>query len=333
MSPTSSPSSNADCVVRKLRQIILLIGALALTSGCTSIVRNMLAELEHQTESVELADVPFHSQVTDQCGPAALASVLNSAEIAVTPEELKSRVYIPDREGSLQLELLAATRHYGRIPYLIDPDLNAIVAELHAGRPVLIMQNLGARLMPIWHYAVVVGYLPDKQEFVLRSGDSQRLLMSPRKLIGTWQRADEWAFVALKPGDLPAIPNAERYLRSVAAIEAVGEFESAISAYHTATEAWPENDLAWLGLGNASYASRKLRPARNAYQKVLELDPEHIIALNNLSQVYADLGCRDDALDTLNLALSIVDTDDPIHRYLSITMDDVSKSNSVSRCK
>lgn len=281
---------------------------------------------------MELTDVPFHPQVTDQCGPAALATILNSADIPVAPEELRSRVYIPERKGSLQLELLAATRHYGRIPYVIDPDLNSILAELQARRPVMIMQNLGARLMPIWHYAVVVGYLPNVQKFVLRSGKKQRLLMSSRKLIRTWQRADSWAIVALKPGDLPANAVAERYLRSVAAIEAVGDTANAIVAYRAATEQWPQNDLAWLGLGNASYAEGELHAALYAYQKVLETKPEHAIALNNLSQVYAELGCRDDALETINSALSVVDTRDPIHRYLSLTMDEVNQSSRASRC-
>jgi hypothetical protein len=318
-------------VIGQLRQATIVAGALALTSGCASNVGNMLAELEHHEENIELTEVPFHSQVTDQCGPAALASVLNSAEIPVTPGELKSRVYIPEREGSLQLELLAATRHYGRIPYVIDPDLDAVLAELKAGRPVLIMQNLGATLMPTWHYAVVVGYLPSEQKFVLRSGDKQRLLMSPRKLIRTWQRADSWAFVALKPEDLPAKPVAERYLRSVAAIEAVGDSAKAAIAYRTATEAWPENDLAWLGLGNALYTSNKLQPAQHAYQKVLEIDPNHTVALNNLSQVYADLGCRDAALEALNSALSVVGLNDPMHSYLNVTMDELRKSESTSR--
>jgi hypothetical protein len=75
----------------------IVIGALALCSGCASNVGNMLAELEQYDASVELTDVPFHPQVTDQCGPAALATVLNNSDIPVSPEELRSRVYIPGR--------------------------------------------------------------------------------------------------------------------------------------------------------------------------------------------------------------------------------------------
>jgi tetratricopeptide (TPR) repeat protein len=292
----------------------------------------MLADLEQHEERIELVDVPFYPQVTDQCGPAALATILNSTDIPVSAEELRPRVHIPGREGSLQLELLAATRHYGRIPYVIDPDVSAILAELQAKRPVLILQNLGPKLMPTWHYAVVVGYLPDEGQFVLRSGDKQRLLVSSRKLIRSWQRGDYWAFVALQPGQLPASSDAQRYLRSVAALEAVGNQSDAVASYRMATKEWPQNDLAWLGLGNALYASGDLRPAREAYQKVLEIEPQHTIAMNNLSQVYGELGCRDDALKTIDSALTLVDAGDPIHRFLTTTKQEVKQSSPSSRC-
>jgi hypothetical protein len=319
-------------VFSKSLQKSIIGSVLALCSGCASNIGNTLAELEQYGESVELTDVPFHPQVTDQCGPAALASILNSSAIPASPEELRSRVYIPEREGSLQLELLGATRHYGRIPYVIDPDVNAILAELQARRPVLILQNLGAKMLPIWHYAVVIGYLPSEKKFVLRSGDKERLLMSPRKFIRIWQRADSWAIVALRPGNLPANVVADRYLRSVAAFEATGNKAHVVAAYRTATEEWPQNDLAWLGLGNALYAEGALQPARSAYRKVLEIQPKHAIAMNNLSQVYSELGCRDDALEAIDSALSAVDASDPMHRYLSLTMEEVKQRSSKSRC-
>ena len=90
-----------------------------------------------------LVETPFHTRVSDQCGPSALATVLQASGITVAPEALKSRVYIPDREGSLPIEMLAATRGYKRIPYLINPDITALLGELQAGRPVLVLQNLG----------------------------------------------------------------------------------------------------------------------------------------------------------------------------------------------
>jgi tetratricopeptide (TPR) repeat protein len=292
----------------------------------------MVAELEGRHTGIELTNVPFHSQVTDQCGPAALAAVLNDAGIPVSPEVLKSRVYIPERQGSLQLELMAATRHFGRIPYEVDPNLSALVAELEAGRPILVLQNLGATFAPIWHYAVVVGYLANEQQFVLRSGDKERLVMSAKSFTGSWKRGNFRAIVALKPGDLPASAVAERYLRSVAAIESTGDTANAIPAYRVATERWPQSSLAWLGLGNASYAQGQLVEAENAYRKVLGIKPGDAIALNNLSQVYLGLGCRDDALATINAALSGVGATDPIRSHLLLTQKEAKRSDAGFRC-
>ena len=156
---------------------------LTCVSGCANDIRYMLSDLERQPGDVELIQTPFHPQVTDQCGPSALAAILNSSGVTVTPEALKSRIYIPGRQGSLQIELLAATRGSGRIPYLLDPNISALLGELRAGRPVLVLQNLGSKRAPVWHYAVVVGYLADTRQIVLRSGDQERHITSASRFI------------------------------------------------------------------------------------------------------------------------------------------------------
>lgn len=313
-------------------QAWLIAGALTLLSGCATEIGVMVAELDDRETRVELESVPFYSQVTDQCGPAALASVLNDAGIEVSAEELKSRVYIPERQGALQLELVAATRNFGRVPYEIDPGPAALLAELEAGRPVLVLQNLGIGIAPVWHYAVVVGYLPEERQFVLRSGDSERLLTGAKAFIRTWRRGSYWAIVALNPGELPANPAADRYLRAVAATESAGNFEDAVSAYRVATTEWPDSNLAWLGLGNALFTEGQLQDAGTAYRKVLESQPGDAVAMNNLSQVYLQLGCRDNALATINAALSGVDEHDPLRSHLLLTKNEVQRSDAGPRC-
>ena len=90
-----------------------------------------------ERQSVYLANTPFFPQQQYQCGPAALATLLNDSGVSVQSEELVSKVYIPEREGSLQIEMMAASRQYQRIPYQIDPTLEAMLDELHANRPVV----------------------------------------------------------------------------------------------------------------------------------------------------------------------------------------------------
>jgi len=310
----------------------LVVGMLAFVSGCASDISNMLSDLEQQRGDVELIQTSFYPQVTDQCGPSALAAILNSSGVTVTPEVLKSRIYIPDRQGSLQIELLAATRGYGRMPYLIDTNISALLDEVRAGRPVLVLQNLGSNRAPVWHYAVVVGYLADERRFILRSGDQKRHVTSASRFARTWQRAGYWGVLSLQPGEMPASPDADKYVQSVAAVEAIGDIASAAAGYHAATERWPEHSLAWLGMGNAYYAQGNLDSAESAYKRILSMDSDHLIALNNLSQVQIDRGCFKDASATLDAALSAAKSDTTIYRTIQETRRQIEVRKTSAAC-
>lgn len=310
----------------------LVLGVVTFASGCASEQRYMLASLDQQHDDVELIHTPFYPQVTDQCGPSALAAILNSSGVAVTPQDLKTNIYIPGRQGSLQIELLAATRGYGRLPYRIDENVLALLDEVRDGRPVLVLQNLGSKRSPIWHYAVVVGYLADKKQFVLRSGDQERHLLRASRFVHSWHRAGYWGVLALQPGEMPASPNADRYVRSVTAFEATGDIENAVTNYRAATQRWPENALAWLGLGNSYYAQGNLDLAESAYQQILSFDADHLVALNNLSQVQIDRGCLVDASATLATALSAAESDTAIRRSIREMYKEIELRNPSSAC-
>ena len=78
---------------------------------------------------VELTAVPFFAQTEYQCGPAALATVLAHAGAPVDADDLVPEVYIEGLRGSLQPELLGATRRNGFIPYVLAPEPGAMLAR------------------------------------------------------------------------------------------------------------------------------------------------------------------------------------------------------------
>jgi len=296
-----------------------------LSAGCSSQGRLAKAALLEKSEGrpVELTGTPFHAQTTDQCGPAALATVLEAAGIETDPETIAAQVYIPARHGSLQIELLAATRNYGLLPYPVEPDLVTLLGEIQSGHPVLVLQNLGIGMLPIWHYAVVVGYLPQSNQFVLRSGKYRRHLVPALKFFRTWRRADTWGVVVLTPGESLAGRNEETVVAAVANLEAVGQTVAAAAAYQAAVREWPGYATAWLGLGNANYALGRLPLAEQAYQRVRVLDAGNVIALNNLALVQADLGRVVEALETIKTALSEAEASDALRGLVLQTRTEI----------
>lgn len=144
----------------RIQVLLLLAIGLSALSGCA-------VGPEHRVlcaagMPVELVEVPFFPQEPYQCGPAALATVLVHSGVDVTAEQLVSRVYVPDRQESLQAEILSATRSHGRVPYVMPKTLAPILTELRAGHPVLLLQNLGIDRWPVWHYAAAVTRWPEE---------------------------------------------------------------------------------------------------------------------------------------------------------------------------
>jgi tetratricopeptide (TPR) repeat protein len=239
----------------------------------------------------ELTQVPFFPQKEHQCGPAALATVLRSSGAAGSPDELANEVYLPGRKGSLQVELIAAARLRDRLTYEVSKDLPSVMHQLAAGSPVLVMQNLGITPIPIWHYAVVVGYDLDAGTLVLRSGTTERRVMGMRRFMSTWNRAQRWGFVVLEPGQLPAGAQLDRYVAAAAALEAVGRLDAAGRAYARAHQQWPDSAWPQLGLANVSYRRGDRQAAEGGYLATLELDPRNVVAHNNLAEILSDRGC------------------------------------------
>src|SRR5213075_792450 len=160
---------------RSLAGVFLLLPG-ALLTGCaglapqTTQLRYTLPPELH--EYVELKQVPFFPQSEYQCGPAALATVLNASGVKVTPDELVPEVYLPARKGSLQVEMLAAARRHGLVSYQLAPSFADLLREIAAGTPVIVLQNLGFK--EGWHYAVAVGYDYGNGMLQLRSGQNER---------------------------------------------------------------------------------------------------------------------------------------------------------------
>ena len=243
---------------------------------------------------VELTETPFHAQLEHHCGPAALATVLEAAGASPSYEALVDRIYVPGLEGSLQVELLATTRHYHRIPFRVPGELEAVLAEVVAGRPVLILQNLGLPSRPIWHYAVVIGYDRDRGEILMRSGEERVQVTRLRPWMRQWDWASRWAMVVLRPGELPVHREFPPIVRALADFDDHGSGHLRLQAWLAVADYWPLEALAWMGVGNAHYSLGALAEAARNFETALQLQPDHWPARLNLAVVLLeqDHSCR-----------------------------------------
>jgi len=281
---------------------LLLLGGCAIPPQ----TRLMLASPpETLPRHAELTEVPYFAQDAFQCGPATLAMVLNAAGIAVSPEKLKPELYLPDRHGSLQVEMLAATRRQGAIAYQLAPELSDVLREIAAGTPVVVLQNLAYSWYPVWHYAVAIGYDLDDAEMILRSGPEQRQIMPMRTFEYTWSRSGYWAMVALPPGKIPVTADADAYIAAASALEKTVDPEQMEITYSSALSRWPENLSAQIAIGNIAYHEHDLARAETAYRRAVHDHPDSVAALNNLAQTLSDQNRYKEAMEVANEAVGL----------------------------
>lgn len=286
-----------------------LAGALLLTfflGGCaTPQVAALIADPPPALpERVELANAPFFPQERYQCGPAALATALVYSGVSTTPEALVDSVYLPERQGSLQAEMLATARRHGRVAYRLAPRLDDLLSEVAAGTPVVVLQNLLFSFAPRWHYAVVVGYDRAREEIILRSGTTERLVVTLSNFERTWARSQHWAMVAMPPERLPATAREEPYVAAAVALERVSA-DRARRAYASALSRWPRNLMARIGLGNSAYAAKDFATAEAAFRQAARDHPEAADAWNNLATVLHHTGRRSEALEAAKRAIAL----------------------------
>lgn len=290
-----------------MRGGLFLLGIMVTASGCSGLPAETKREIALQKSKpvTELTNTQFNPQEAYQCGPAALATVLDSADVEISPESLVNKIYIPGREGSLQIEIVAATRASDRLPYILDPQLDSVIAEIDAGRPVLILQNLGVKWLPRWHYAVVVGYDKQKQELVLRSGITERKRYSFTLFDRTWRRSGRWAMIVVKPTEIPTTADEDKFLRTILPFEQSQRWNIAVQAYSTAADKWPGSLGAHMGSGNSYYSLKNYSKAILYYRKAVAIDPEHAPAHNNIANALLDVGKTKEAEEHARTAVTL----------------------------
>lgn len=314
MSDRRSQPANA-----RLRAGVCLLLSLFFT-GCAQMVPQTVQLRTEWPEEVprvaSVPGVPFFSQTDYQCGPAALATTLKHAGVPVVPEQLVDLVYVPARKGSLQVEMLAAPRRFGRIGYQLAPRYADLLREVAAGNPVLVLQDVAplqdagplriasSTLFTEWHYAVVFGFDYPAGSVHLRSGTKEDLELPISLFENQWRKGGYWAMVTLPPDRIPVTAVEDRWVAAVAAMERSSDAATLTLAYETALRRWPDNLQAAIGLANRHHERGALMEAAAVLRRALQAHPDSVIALNNLAQVVSDQGRQGEALAQAERAMA-----------------------------
>jgi tetratricopeptide (TPR) repeat protein len=300
----------------------LAIAAVGALAACATPQMPQLGQEGGLPARAEVANVPFHPQTENHCGPAALATVLGWSGVPASPAQVAGQVLTPGRAGSLGHDLVAAARRADRLAVPVH-GLEPLLAELAAGHPVLLLQNLGLDWYPQWHYAVAIGYDLEAGTLTLRSGDEAEQVMPLATFARTWQRAEQWALVVLPPHSLPATADAVAVLRAAAGLEQAGRHEAAVAVYAAALERWPDSLAALIGLGNARYAAGQLAGAEAAFRTAVSFHPKEAAAWNNLAHVLAEKGDLGEARAAAKRAVDLGGNDAAVYRT---TLKEISEA-------
>lgn len=224
--------------------------------------------------------------------------------LEIRPAELTDTVYTASLRGSLQPAMIAGARRAGRMAY-VTSGTEALVRELAAGHPVIVLQNLGLSWAPLWHYAVAIGYDMPADAIVLHTGLNASERMAMAVFQNTWARAGAWGLLVLPPGALPATAAEDDMVAAAIGLENARQPAAAARSYRAVLARWPQSLPAMMGLGNSYYALGELENSETAFRRAAENHPGSGAAFNNLAHVLLALGRREEALCAARRAVSL----------------------------
>jgi len=198
----------------------------------------LLPETKRLPERVELTDVPFFQLSDAQGGPSALAALLNHFGVVTSPGLVDERIQQLAKGKPVQEGLATVVRSYDLLVYPLPGSLDALLQQVSAGHPVLVMQD---RLFagPGSQFALVVGYDQRERTLVLRSGNSRRWYTSFSSFDDAWAEAGRWAVLIQPVNQLPAQPEEQIWLQAARDLQQQGRVEAAQRALNTARQIWP----------------------------------------------------------------------------------------------
>ncbi len=137
-----------------------------------------------------IKEVPFFPQQEYQCGPAALASVLNFWGKEIAPEDIAREIYSPEAKGTLNMDLFFYAQRKGFQVQQYRGSLEDLKRNLSTGIPLIVQVDYGFLVYEQSHFMVVIGY--NRQGVIVHSGLERAKFIPISSFLSSWKKANHW---------------------------------------------------------------------------------------------------------------------------------------------
>ncbi|KUM51929.1 PA2778 family cysteine peptidase [Rheinheimera sp. EpRS3] len=322
--------------IRSVLQASLFAGLLVVLTACQTPpqTKQLLAAPPDIARQHVIAQVPFYPQQQFFCGPTTLAEVAGFYGLSKSPDDIAPATFIPGLDGTLQIEMAAATRQLGLVAYAQPRATMAqLLSLVEEDIPVIVLQNNSIAWLPQWHYAVVIGYDLDAAEVVLHTGVTQAHRLNFATFERTWQRGNYWLLAMLPPDKTSTQLEPFLYTRASQDLLNTGQPGAGLAALKSATRQWPDYWLPYFLLGNHYFSAEPLVAAA-WFAKGLANAQQEVSYLNNYAVLLSELGCYSKATKLINSALKLQPQDNNLlDSQQQILTAQQAGADTVSQCR
>ena len=313
-----------------------MAGLLLMLSACQTPVQTqqLLAAPPDIARQHVIAEVPFYPQQQYFCGPTTLAEVAGFYGLSNSPDDIAPATFIPGLDGTLQIEMAAATRQLGLVAYAQPrATLAQLLSLVEENIPVIVLQNNSIAWLPQWHYAVVIGYDLDAGEVILHTGVTEAHRLNFATFERTWQRGTYWLLAMLPPDKTSAQLEPFVYTKASQDLLNTGQPAAGLTALKSATRQWPDYWLAYFLLANHYFSTEPLVAAA-WFDKGLAMAQQEVSYLNNYAVLLSGLGCHNKATELITAALQLAPQDSNLlDSELQINQAQQAGTATLSECQ
>jgi ABC-type bacteriocin/lantibiotic exporter with double-glycine peptidase domain len=164
---------------------LVLLAVVLLTTACSPFQRQPWPSGAADLTLVE--GVPFIAQTRrDDCGAAALASLLAHRGIELPLTRIDAAIYTPVLRGALLADLENFARGQGMETRAGRGDLMLVRQQIEAGRPVLVLMQKGFGPWSQPHYLVIFGF--DQRRLLVHAGFAGEVFIDNGEFERRWSR-------------------------------------------------------------------------------------------------------------------------------------------------